>query len=88
MLKIYGHLSQLEKDNNDFILQYNKQSVEGVLFQRAVKKTIQILYEKGVFDNYANADKFLASFLYTTRRRVDLDEVNDVVQGFCSNINF
>ena len=43
LLKINGHLSLLEKDFNNFKLQYNKQSVEEVLIQRAVKMTIQIL---------------------------------------------
>ena len=44
LLKINGHLSLLEKDYNEFKLQYNKQSVEDILIQRAVKTTIQILY--------------------------------------------
>ena len=35
----------------------NKQSVEEVLNQRAVKTTIQILYDKSLFDDYENADK-------------------------------
>ena len=52
LLKTNGHLSNLEKDYNKFKLQYNKQSVEGILIQRAVKTTIQILYDKGAFDNY------------------------------------
>ena len=75
-LKIDGHLSKLEKDFNEFKLQYNKQSVEDILVQRAVKTTIQILYDKGLFDNYANADKVLEDFLFTTRRRGDLSEDN------------
>ena len=79
LLKINGRLSKLEKDYNVFKKQYNKQSVE-ILIQRAVKTTIQILYDKGLFDNYANADKVLDDFLFTTRRRGDLDEVNDKVQ--------
>ena len=74
MLKIKGHLSKVEKDYNEFNLQYNKQSVEDILIQRAVKTTIQILYDKGLFDNYANADKVLQDFLFTTRRRGDLSE--------------
>ena len=42
--KIDSHLSFLEESYNDFKLQYNKQSVvEGILFQIAVKTTIQIL---------------------------------------------
>ena len=81
LLKLNGHLSKLEKDYNEFKLQYNKQSVDDILMQRAVKTTIQILYDKGLFDNYANADKVLEDFLFTTRRRDDLSEqVNDVVQ--------
>ena len=77
LIKIDGHLSKLEKDFNEFKLQYNKQNVEDVLIQRAVKTTMQILYDKGLFDNYANADKVLEDFLFTTRRRGDLDKVND-----------
>ena len=38
-----GLFSILEKDHNEFKLQYNKQSVEETLIQRAVKTTIQIL---------------------------------------------
>ena len=76
LLKIDGHLSKLEKDFNEFKKQYNKQSVEEILFQRAVKTTIQILYDKGLFDKYANADKVLEDFLFTTRRRGDLSEDN------------
>ena len=81
LLKIDGHLSKFEKDYNEFNLQNNKQSVEDILVQRAVKTTIQILYDKGLFDNYANADKVLEVFLLTTRRREDLSEqVKDNVQ--------
>ena len=81
LLKIDSHISKLEKDYNEFKLQYNKQNVEDILIQRAVKTTIQILYDKGLFDNYANADKVLEDFLFTSRRRGDLSEqVNDIVQ--------
>ena len=76
LLKINAHLSKLEKDFNEFKKQYNKQSVEEILIQRAVKTTIQILYDKGLFDIYANADKILEDFLFTTRRRGDLSENN------------
>ena len=72
--KIDGHLSKLEKDYSEFRKEYNKQSVEEILVQRAVKKTIRILYDKGLFDNYANADKVLEDFLFTIRRRGDLSE--------------
>ena len=80
LLKIDGHLSKLEKDYNDFKKQYNKQSVEEILIQRAVKTTIQILYDKGLFDKYANADRVLEDFLFTTRRRADLEVVNADIQ--------
>ena len=76
LLKIDGHLSKLEKDYNEFKLQYNKQNVEEILIQRAVKTTIQILYDKDLFDTFQNADKVLEDFLFTTRRRVDLSEDN------------
>ena len=71
-----GHISYIEKDYNEFKLQYNKQSVEDISIQRAVKTTIQMLYDKGLFDNYANTDKVLEDFLFTTRRRGDLSEDN------------
>ena len=76
LLKIDGHLSKLEKGYNEFKLQYSKQSVEDILIQRAVKTTIQILYDKGLFDKFQNADKVLEDFLFTTRRRPDLSEEN------------
>ena len=76
LLKIDGHLSEIEKDYNKFKLQYNKQNVEDILIQRAVKTTIQILYDKGLFDKFRNADKVLEDFLFTTRRRGDLSEEN------------
>ena len=77
LLKIDGHLSKLEKDFNEIKLQYNKQSAEEISVQRAVKTTIQRLYDRGLFDNFQNADKVLEDFLFTTRRRVDLEKVND-----------
>ena len=52
--KIDGHLSILEKDYTKFKILSNKQSIEEVLIQRAVKTTIQKFYDKKVFDNYAN----------------------------------
>ena len=64
LLKTDGHLSKLEKDYNEFILQYNKQNVEDILIQRAVKTTIQILYDSGLFDNFHNAEQVLKDFFY------------------------
>ena len=49
LVKINGHLSLLDKEYNEFILNYNKQSVEEILIQKAVKTTIQIGYDKSFF---------------------------------------
>ena len=77
LLKIDGYVSKLEKDYNEFIIQYNKQNIEDILIERAVKTTIQILYNRGLFDNFQNAEEVLKDFLFTTRRRLDLEKVND-----------
>ena len=71
--KISGHIPLLEKDYNEFILHYNKQSVEQSLIRRAVKTTLQIFYDKGLFDNFNNADEVLKDFLFT-RERFDLEK--------------
>ena len=75
-LKIVGHLPKLDKDYNEFKLQYHKQSVEEILIQKVVETTIQILYDRGLFDNSQNADEVLEDLLFTTRRRGDLSEDN------------
>ena len=79
LLKINGHLSLLGKGYNEFELQYNKQSVEEILIPRAVKTTFQILYDKGLFDSFPNADGVLKDFLFATKSRGDLEKVNDDV---------
>ena len=55
--KIEGHLSFLENDYTEFKLHYNKQPVEEFLIQRAVKTTMEILYEIVLFVGFPNADK-------------------------------
>ena len=75
-----GRLSFLEKKYNEIKLQYNKQSVEEASIQRAVKTTIQIHYDKGLFDNFSNADSVLKDFVFVTRRKADSKEVNDDFQ--------
>ena len=72
--KLDGHIAYIQKDYNEFKKQYNKQSVEEILIQRAVKTTIQVLYDRGLFDTFQNADKVLEDFLFTTRHRGDLSE--------------
>ena len=57
--KIDGRLSFLEKYHNEFELNNNKQFVEEIFNQRAVKTTIQKLYDKTLFDSVPNADKVL-----------------------------
>ena len=63
LIKINGHISFLEKDCIEFKLEYNKKSKEEILIQRAVKTTIQINYEKSLFDNHANADAIFNFFV-------------------------
>ena len=60
--KTNGHITYIEKDYNEFKKHYNKQSVEEILIQRAVKTTIKILYDKRLFDNFQNADDVLEYF--------------------------
>ena len=61
--KVCGQISFLEKDYKEFKLQYNKQGLEEFLIQRAVKTTIQLLYDKNFFDKFQKADKVLKDFL-------------------------
>ena len=61
--KIEGQISYIEKDYNEFKFNIDKLSVEEVLIDRAVKTTIQLLYDKGAFDKYDNADEVLNFFL-------------------------
>ena len=77
--KTDGQLSYIERDYIEFKLQYNKQPVEDVLIQRAVKTTIQVLYGRIVFDNFQNVDDVLKDFLFTTSRP-KVEEVNDDIQ--------
>ena len=65
----------------------DKQSAEDVLIERLVKTIMQKLYDKGLFDNYDNADDVLKGRLRNEdnkRHRPDLEEVIDVFQKFCS----
>ena len=78
--RIHGHFLYIEKDYHKFKLQYSKQSVEEILIQRALKMTIQKLYDNGLFDALPNADKVLKDFLFVTKCRDDSEEVNDVIQ--------
>ena len=58
-------MSFLEKDYNDFQLHNNKQSVEEILIERAVKTTIYILCDMGAFDNYDNAGEVSKDYSLT-----------------------
>ena len=73
ILKIVGHISLLEKNYDEFKVLSVKQSIEEVLFQGAVKATIQTTYHKRLFDNYNNADEVIKEFLFGARRRLDLE---------------
>ena len=80
LLKIDGHLSLLEEDDNEIELLSNKQSIEEVLIEKAVKTTLQILYDKGLLDGLPNVDEVLKDFLFFTRSRPDLEKVNVDIQ--------
>ena len=62
-----------------------KEQSEESLIGRAVKSSIQKLYDKGLFENYVNADKKLKDCLRIERSRPILEELNeDVNQWFYS----
>ena len=65
-----------KKKYDEFELYNNKQSVENLLIERAVRMAIQILYDKRLFDNYnkGNAHEVFKDYLLTERRRPDLEE--------------
>ena len=63
----------IEEDYNKFEIN-NK---EYLLIEKTVRTTIQIVYDKGLFDNYDNADEVLKTHLLfgnTDRRRFDLQQ--------------
>ena len=57
----------MEKDFNEYKKLSNKQSVEEVSVERAVKATIQTVFDKGFFDKYANAVEVPKHFLFVER---------------------
>ena len=61
-------MSLLENDYNEFKLQYNNQNVGEILIQRAVKTTMQILYDKALFESFQNCEEVLKDVLFVTRR--------------------
>ena len=78
--KIQILLVIIETDLNVFILLSNKQSVEEIQIQRAVKATIQGLFDKGLFNKYEKADGVLKGYYFVGRRRANLEEVICVIQ--------
>ena len=53
--RIESQISCFGKDYNEFKSQHNRQSMEEFLIQKAVKTTIQLLYDKGFSDTFAKA---------------------------------
>ena len=55
---------------------------EEVLIDKAVKTTIQILYDKGFLDDYDTADEVLGGYLLfdevNEKRSSNLEEANDI----------
>ena len=60
-------------------LQNNKQSIGGILFERALKTNIKLLYDKEFIENYDDADELIKKYLViekvNERRRLDLEEL-------------
>ena len=83
--KIEGHISLVEKDYKEFNLKNNKQSVEEILIEKTLKTTIQVLYDRRLFDtcNHGNAHEVKKAYLLfevNDRRRPDLEKINDIIQ--------
>ena len=71
--KTEGHIIFTEKDFIEFKMLSNKQSVEKILIQRAVKSTLQAFSDERLFDNYDTADEVLKDCLFVEKRRCGLD---------------
>ena len=67
-------MNYIRKDYNEFRLRNDKQSEE-VSIGRAVWTSIQELYDKGLFDIYANAEIFLKDYLFLTKLTKDIDPI-------------
>ena len=49
------------------------------LFKELLKRLSEIFKKKRLLDNFPNADKAFKDFLFVTRRRLDIKEMNDTV---------
>ena len=58
----------------------NKQSVEEISVQRAVKTTFRVLFDENFYDGSPNVEAVLNDFLFVERHKPDLEAVNDVIQ--------
>ena len=78
--KTVGSSSIIGNNYNELKFRNDKQS-EAVLLEIAVKTTIQILYDKGLFDKYDSAYGVIKDYLLTEeinqRRRPHLEDSND-----------
>ena len=82
--KIEDQISSNGKDYNDIkgFERSNKQLAEQFLFETVVKSTRQILFDKGLFNRYDNADEVLKAILlieFNERRKLDLDPIKPFV---------
>ena len=77
--KLEGEISFIEKHYND----YKPPNKEDFVIETAVTTTVQVLYDRGLFDKYDNTDQVMKDYLLVEvndRRTPDLEEVIDVVQ--------
>ena len=74
LTKVEGQLSLLETVFSEFELDSAKQSVEKTLIERAVETSIQIIYDKVLFDEYDIEDEVLKENFLVERRKPDLED--------------
>ena len=76
----------MEKDDKAF--KDLERYIENFLKEKAVKTAIQIIYDKGCFDNFDKTNEVIKDYLpidvVNERRKLDLEELIDVAHWFCS----
>ena len=89
LYKVKDHISNIPQNYIDF--ESHVINEEEILIERSVKTTFQIPYDVGFFGKYDIADDIIKDHLLfevNERGRLDLEEVNDIIQWFYSNTHF
>ena len=79
--KIEGHISFTGTAFNEIksVERSNKQSDEGFSIERVVKSILQMFHDKGLIDDYDNADEVPKDYPLCERLRLNLEELNDII---------